>query len=62
MVTNDVVKYHLCEALRAALVEMDRDLGLSRCLHAETKMRLIRPPGEELQELTRVTCPPHKTF
>ena len=62
MVTGDVVKYHICEALSAAVAELDGDDNLSRCLHAETKMRLISMSEEELWELARVTCPPHKTF
>ena len=62
MVTGNVVKYHICEALRAGLVELHGDRELSHSLRAETKIRLISMSEEELWELARVTCPPHKTF
>ena len=62
MVTGDVVKYHILEALRAGVVEVSGDKDLAHSLRAETKMRLISMSEEELWELARVTCPPHKTF
>ena len=61
MVTGDVVKYHICEALRAGPAELHGDRELCRSLRAETKMRLISMSEEELWELARVTCSPHKT-
>jgi len=62
MVTGDVVKYHILEALSTAVAELDGDENLSRRLHAETKMRLISMSEEEIWELAMVTCPPYKTF
>jgi hypothetical protein len=62
MATNDVVKYHLREALRASLAESEGAPILSRNLHAETKMRLISMSEEDLWELAVVTCPPDKTI
>jgi len=62
MVTGDVVKYHICEALRAGLAELHGNRELSHSLRAETKMRLISMSEEELWKLARVTCPPHKNF
>ena len=62
MVTGDVVKYHILEALRAGVAEVTGDRELSRSLRAETKMRLISMSEEDLWELARVTCPPHETF
>jgi len=62
MVTDDVVKYHVLEALHAGVVEMSGDKELAHSLRAETKMRLISMSEEDLWELARVTCPPHKTF
>lgn len=62
MIMSDAVRYHLREVLRAALAEAKGDSVLSRSLNAETKMRLISMSEEDLWELARVTCPPHKTF
>ncbi len=62
MVTGDVAKYHIVEALRAGVAELTGDKELAHNLRAETKMRLISMSEEELWELARVTCPPHKTF
>lgn len=62
MITDDVVQYHLREALQAGLAEMIGDHGLARYLRAETKMRLVSMSEDDLWELVRVTCPPDKTF
>ena len=61
MDANDVVMFHLREVLQAGLAEHDGDL-VSRRLRAEAKIRLITMSEEELWELTRITCPPDKTF
>ena len=53
------VKYHLREALRSAAAGVEGDEDLSRCLRAETKLRLIGMSDEQLWELARQTsCPP----
>lgn len=59
MGTSDAVRYHLIEALRAAITE---DEHLARRLRAETRMRLVSMSDDDLWELTRATCPPQQTF
>ena len=49
------VSHHLVEALRGAIAEGEGDILLSRRLHAETKLRLIRMSDEELWELAKRT-------
>ena len=60
MAKRDFVKYHLREALRAAVAELDGDEELSRRLHAEAKLRLVRMSDEELWELAKLTSSPEK--
>ena len=59
--SQDFVKYHLCQALRAAVAEADGDGDLSRYLHAKTKLRLMCMSDEELWELAKLTSPPQKS-
>lgn len=54
----DFVRYHLSEALRAALAEADGDADLARRLNAKTKLRLICMSDEELWELAKLTAAP----
>ena len=58
MTSRDFVGYHIVEALRGAGAEAEGDEELSRCLHAETKARLIQMSDEELWELARLTSSP----
>ncbi|GAH59993.1 unnamed protein product, partial [marine sediment metagenome] len=60
MAKRDFVKYHLHQALRAMRAELDGDEDLSRRLHAETKVRLIRMSDEELWELAKLTSSPER--
>jgi len=62
MTMSDVVHYHLREALQAGLTEMGDDCESARCLHAETKMRLISMSQEDLWELAVLTCTPTKAI
>jgi len=55
---RDFVKYHLRQALRAAVAEADGDEDLSRCLRAKTKLRLMCMSDEELWELAKLTSSP----
>ncbi len=58
LVNRDFIKYHLCEALRAAAAEAYGDEDLFRRLRAEVKLRLINMSDEELWELTKQTSSP----
>ncbi len=58
MKSYEVVKYHLIEALQAALAETDGKEVLAQRLHAETKLRLINMSDEELWELAKITASP----
>ena len=58
---RDFVKYHLRQALRAAVAEADGDKDLSRHLHAKTKLRLTCMSDEELWELAKLTSSPQKS-
>ena len=58
VVNRDFVKYHLREALRGAIAEANGDEALSRCLHAETKLRLMNMSDEELWEIAKQTSSP----
>ena len=60
MAKRDFVKCHLRQALRAARAELDGDEELSRRLHAEAKLRLVRMSDEELWELAKLTSSPEK--
>jgi hypothetical protein len=62
MLTSDVVRYHVREALRAGIAELQGNEELSRTLRVETKKRLISMSEEELWELAIAVCPPHKTI
>lgn len=61
MTVQDSVRYHLAEAMRGAAAEADGDEILSRCLRAETKLRLMSMSDEKLWELAKATsCPPER--
>ena len=58
---RDFVKYHLAEALRAAVAEAEGNEDLARRLRAATKLRLINMSDEELWEFAKlVSCPPER--
>jgi len=57
---REFVKYHLREALRAVVAELDGDEDLSRHLHAQTRLRLMCMSDEELWELAKLTSSPEK--
>ncbi len=58
VVNRDFVKYHLHVVLRGAIAETNGDEALSRCLHAETKLRLMNMSDEELREIAKQTLSP----
>ncbi len=55
MPISDFIRYHLCEAVNAAVAELNGNENLARRLHAQTKLRLICMTDEELWELARQT-------
>ena len=48
-------EYHLREALRGNIADAEGNVCLARRLNAETRLRLMRMPDEELWELARLT-------
>jgi len=55
---RDLIRHHIVVALYAGQAEADGNEELSRCLHAETKFRLINMSDEELWELAKLTASP----
>jgi len=55
---QDFIKYHLKKAVLGAFVEAVGNEDLSRCLHAQTKLRLISMSDEELLKLAKLTASP----
>jgi hypothetical protein len=59
--SRDFAFYHVREALASAIAEASGSETVSRCLHAQAKLRLITMSDEDLQELSRLlACPPER--
>ncbi len=58
MTNQDFVKYHLYQALLSGVADAGGNKALSRCLHAQAKLRLINMSDEELWELAKMTASP----
>jgi len=56
--TDSVLIHHILVALGAAVAESNGDEALSRCLQAETRLRLITMSDKELWELAKIAAAP----
>ena len=61
-VRQNIVNYHIVEALRGLTAEAKGSIRLAQRLNAETELRLILMSDDDLWELARRTsCPPERS-